>query len=1102
MTNKSSQVRNYFKLDLLIARSRVSLIHLFKNRYLLFNNGQVWNDSPTCGKNYLTNVIAKTKKISLTPVQKTSVSNGNSDEWDVTTLTNLLLFIDRPKTLSTSEIQQLDQEDKLLQQLKEIRNELAHNATKSVDYVQFNQIWTDLSAILVTFGDVDTELDKLKDDSVFESPKQPINEENMKEASRLNSLGTQAHKDGKYSEAVTFFTKAIVLPGVSNHDRAIFYSNMAASRLSLHEQQQNSFIGFEFIDVKDERYRALQDAKQARNLWSTWWKGHFRVGKVHAALDEHEKAVNSFERAFTLDPTRKEIQEAMDESRIMLNRQSQQEYLDPKLYTKTIPEILNEFQQKFGTDPEMVRKYDSLIEEIDPSRADVLKGHRYELGDIDVKQDYEQAAKYFAKAASEGNAEGMYNLARLTDRGLGVKKDHHLALKLLEQAAAQPPQNPIFKQFPNVGVAEAEHALGLRYFAGISVRKDLSAAAYWYQRATDHGSALAANNLGSMYLDGLAVDKDLEKAELLLELAARRGDPLAMLSLAELLLFKNNFQMAKIWYDQACEAGNVVAQENRDQFAKTIEKRQQLMSQCSPNGLGEINAVEYFIGLFQTKYTASVVPDHSYIKDYEMLREHANRGSITAKQLCDALDHFVQALNILLSFESLTEQQEDKFVHELSQCYRIEHIAAQIPCQMHTKVSEVVNTVLYRCTKESNSVPSQVDEDVRLCYATLNINSFELIDQFLTSCKQKYPKSIYFFLLSGAVNGFLRQPDVGLYNINNGLEIEPDNCELLYHKAVLLRHLAMNMNIDMDIDEAIKAYQTFLRVAPKDHRKVPEAYYEMAICYTQGYTPDVAIDWVKKLYMEGQQAEKLQLPCFLPYKSGNIAYLKPMFDMEFVQNIKSVSDNNRKQRLTDPHRVEVIQKHREWEGKTLQEKHNPGYTVISTTLKPRVKQQTAKSLIGLKPITLREIDPTKDQVYNGYVLSVTIIEEAYSWIPSIHLVIEDENFDCERMLIYKFPEEQGEYLISKLYTIGSKMHIINPYLRIGAGDMKPTVRVDDFSSIVMQSESERILNMCRYCCEANASKVCSKCQQAYYCSEECETNDEKLYKHKLICKNK
>jgi TPR repeat protein len=62
-----------------------------------------------------------------------------------------------------------------------------------------------------------------------------------------------------------------------------------------------------------------------------------------------------------------------------------------------------------------------------------------------------------------------------------------------------------------------------------------------------------------MYLDGLAVDKDLDKAEQLLELAVTRGDPLAMLTLAELRLSKNDFQMAKIWYDRSCEAGNVVA---------------------------------------------------------------------------------------------------------------------------------------------------------------------------------------------------------------------------------------------------------------------------------------------------------------------------------------------------------------------------------------------------------------------------------------------------------------------------------------------------------------------------------------------------------------
>ncbi|CAF3625043.1 unnamed protein product, partial [Rotaria sp. Silwood2] len=78
------------------------------------------------------------------------------------------------------------------------------------------------------------------------------------------------------------------------------------------------------------------------------------------------------------------------------------------------------------------------------------------------------------------------------------------------------------------------------------------------------------------------------------------------------------------------------------------------------------------------------------------------------------------------------------------------------------------------------------------------------------------------------------------------------------------------------------------------------------------------------------------------------------------------------------------------------------------------------------------------------------------------------------------------------------MNIINPYLRIGASDKIPVIRVDDFSSIMMQSESEYIVNMCRCCGEANAPHVCSKCKQARYCTKECQTMDWELYKHKLI----
>ncbi|CAF1182899.1 unnamed protein product [Adineta steineri] len=868
MANISNEVRNYFKLDLLISRACFTLRNLFITRYSIFNNGQIWIDSAVHGNNYLTNVISKNKKINLTPPQKKTVGNGDTNEWDVSTFTAILLFSDRPQTLNTNEIQKLDQEDLLIKQLKDLRNTLAHISSKSIDDTEFNQRWNDLSTILVAFGDIDTELDKLKDDSVFESPEQTINEENKNEALRLKSLGIQAHKDGTYSEAIKFFIQATVLSSVSNHDRATFFSNMAASRVSLYKQHLYTVDNSEDGDITKELDRALKDAKQARKLWVTWWKAHFRVGQVYAILDYHDKAINSFERALALDPTKIEIQKALDESRIIVHRNSRQEYLDPRANWKTIPENLNELKEKFGLDPEMVRQNRSLLELIDPSAADVMKGHQFALGDIDVIQDYEQAAKYFAKAANAGNAEGMYNLARLFDKGLGVKKDHNVAREWLEKAATQPPEHPIIKGLPNIGVAESEHALGVRYFEGISVRKDLSLAVYWYQRATNHGSAMAANNLGVMYLDGLAVDKNLEKAEELHELAAKRGDAVAMMTLAEMRLSKNDFEMARIWYDRACESGNIVAQRDRDKFIKTLEARQK----SSPNMLKAMKTAANYMLSFQSKVSPSVASEHLYLKDYEMLCGYAKRGSITAKNLCRALEHHIQALNILLFCETLTEEQENIFVHELSQCYRTEQIVGQIPSHMHKKVSNIIERVLSRCKQESNFIVSQLDEDVRVCYATLNINSYGIIEEFVELCKQKYPKSVYFFLTSGAVHGFRRQSDAGLYNINNGLEIEPENYELLYHKAVLLRHIGRDMN------EAITAYQKFIKIAPKDHRKIPEAYYEMAQCL-KGFAPDAGMRWIQDCYKEGKQAEKLQLPCFLPYKSDNIAFIQPFIDM-------------------------------------------------------------------------------------------------------------------------------------------------------------------------------------------------------------------------------
>ncbi|CAF1311162.1 unnamed protein product [Adineta steineri] len=1084
MAKISAEVRNYFKLDLLLRHSFNPVRQIFLNRFPQFNGGQLWNDTNICGQNYVTNILKKNKKINLTPTQRIPVENGQSSEWDLSTLTNILLFSTRPTTLSPIEIQQLDQDDKLLEQLKDIRNKLAHHGSKSVDNTEFNQLWTDLKTILVALGVVDTEIDKLKDDSIFDPSSQVINEDNVKEALRLNSLATQAHKDGQYSEAITFFTKATVLSGVANSDRAIFFSNMASSRLALYEQQVDVKERFEVLNSMDERYRALKDAKQARNLWNSWWKGHFRVGKVYAVLNEHEKAINSFERALALDPTNNEIKIELDKSRSVYMRQLCYDHLNPEMRPMMMSERLTEMQQRFGTSLEELLIPLHFIEQIDPAVADLTQGHRYEHGDVSIKQDYEVAARYFAKAASQNNAEGLYNLARLTDFGLGVKKDPCLAQKLYEQAARQPPMYPKLKTFRNPGVAAAEHALALRYANGIVVHKNLQEAVYWYERAVANEHAPSANNLGIIYNEGIGVEKNLDKAETLFEMAAKNGCANAMQSLAKMLLDSNELPMAKIWFNRACEAGNIYTEIERITFEKLLQEKQQ---EIDRNSISIIKRSE-------------VKTEQTHAFDYDILSEHAKRGSITARKMCNAREHFQKAISIIQKIESLTEDEENIFIHELSLCFRIECIITQFSTtKIHQKIEETVDRILHRCSTNNKSIDaaSQLDEDVRICYAVLHMESLTEIVQFLASCQQKYPKSVYLFQLNAIANCSLRQYETVLYSINNGLDIEPNNYELLYHRAVALRF------VGNDMKETIKAYETFLVNAPKDHRKVPEAYYAMANCYfVQEKRQDITNN-VKKTFQQGIESEKCQLPCFLPYKTASKSFLEQILNENAsCQSVKSsTSADNNKSRLTDPKRIATIVEQRRWQNTLLYgEKRHSASAIVYTSREARIPQRSAKSLIGLKPITIREMNPIKDHVYDKYVLSVTIIGRAYSWQPSIHLIIEDEHLDCIKICIYGFPNDDGGSLVSQRFRIGAKMNIINPYLRIPPSDRIPIVRVDDFLSIIMQNESEYIINMCRCCGKENASQVCGLCKQAFYCSKECQTIDWKLYEHKLICR--
>jgi TPR repeat protein len=52
-----------------------------------------------------------------------------------------------------------------------------------------------------------------------------------------------------------------------------------------------------------------------------------------------------------------------------------------------------------------------------------------------VKKDFAEAAKWFRKAAAQGNAIAMNNLGYMYEQGNGVKKDYAEALKWYQKAA-------------------------------------------------------------------------------------------------------------------------------------------------------------------------------------------------------------------------------------------------------------------------------------------------------------------------------------------------------------------------------------------------------------------------------------------------------------------------------------------------------------------------------------------------------------------------------------------------------------------------------------------------------------------------------------------
>ena len=140
-------------------------------------------------------------------------------------------------------------------------------------------------------------------------------------------------------------------------------------------------------------------------------------------------------------------------------------------------------------------------------------GWLYYYGNVNGTPEYENAYKWFKKAADAGDWVSEILVATMNADGIGTAENRGEAKDLLEEVIAK-------------GYADASvyYILGNIYYDNIEVPRDLSKALDYFGLAADMGSDEACEKLGDMYYFGDGVSQDISNAKYYYIKAADSGN--------------------------------------------------------------------------------------------------------------------------------------------------------------------------------------------------------------------------------------------------------------------------------------------------------------------------------------------------------------------------------------------------------------------------------------------------------------------------------------------------------------------------------------------------------------------------------------------------
>lgn len=137
-------------------------------------------------------------------------------------------------------------------------------------------------------------------------------------------------------------------------------------------------------------------------------------------------------------------------------------------------------------------------------------GYCYYIGG-GVPRDRSIATTWFEKAARNGKAAALFNLALVNDLGEDLRRNPSRAAKLYRRAAER-------------GHLQAQSNLAIMLLEGDGVKLNNAAGLHWLRRAAQRGDAKAQYNLGRAYVKGeFGLSRNIRYARAWLSKAAKHG---------------------------------------------------------------------------------------------------------------------------------------------------------------------------------------------------------------------------------------------------------------------------------------------------------------------------------------------------------------------------------------------------------------------------------------------------------------------------------------------------------------------------------------------------------------------------------------------------